>query len=87
VTLCSDVVGYRRFGRPCCLYLQSEAHDMACPQVVDGRDGLQIWRVAVNILVLIPCEVGPLSPLHGASSGCGWRRRPSDVESRCQYTE
>jgi len=25
-------------------------HDMARPQVVDGGDGLQIWRVAVNIL-------------------------------------
>jgi hypothetical protein len=23
---------------------------MACPQVVDGGDGLQIWRVAVNIM-------------------------------------
>jgi len=23
---------------------------MACPQVVDGGDGLQIWRVAMNIL-------------------------------------
>jgi hypothetical protein len=25
-------------------------HDMARPQVVDGGDSLQIWRVAVNIL-------------------------------------
>jgi hypothetical protein len=25
-------------------------HSMACPQVADGRDSLQIWRVAVNIL-------------------------------------
>jgi hypothetical protein len=25
-------------------------HSMACPQVVDGGDGLQIWRVAINIL-------------------------------------
>jgi hypothetical protein len=23
---------------------------MACPQVVDGKEGLQIWRAAVNIL-------------------------------------
>jgi hypothetical protein len=23
---------------------------MACPQVADGGEGLQIWRVAVNIL-------------------------------------
>jgi hypothetical protein len=25
-------------------------HDMALPQVADGGDGLQMWRVAVNIL-------------------------------------
>jgi hypothetical protein len=25
-------------------------HGIACPQVVDGEDGLQIWRVAANIL-------------------------------------
>jgi hypothetical protein len=25
-------------------------HGMARPQVADGREGLQIWRVAVNIL-------------------------------------
>jgi hypothetical protein len=30
-------------------------HYMVRPQVVDGGDGLQIRRVAVNVLVLIPC--------------------------------
>jgi hypothetical protein len=25
-------------------------HDMAKPQVADGGDGLQIWRIAANIL-------------------------------------
>jgi hypothetical protein len=25
-------------------------HDVACPQVADGGDGIQMWRVAVNIL-------------------------------------
>jgi hypothetical protein len=25
-------------------------HGMACPQVADGGDSLQIWRVAANIL-------------------------------------
>jgi hypothetical protein len=25
-------------------------HGMACPQVADGGDGLQIWRVAASIL-------------------------------------
>jgi hypothetical protein len=32
---------------------------MARHQVADGGDGLQIWRVAVNISVLISCYVGP----------------------------
>jgi len=32
---------------------------MARPQVLEGGDGLQIWRVVVDILVLIPCYVGP----------------------------
>jgi hypothetical protein len=25
-------------------------HSMVCPRVADGRDGLQLWRLAVNIL-------------------------------------
>jgi hypothetical protein len=33
---------------PC--YLSLCHHSMVCPQVVDGGDGLKIWRVAVNIL-------------------------------------
>ena len=28
-----------------------------------------------------------LSPRHGASSGCGWRRRPPDTEGSCDYIE
>jgi hypothetical protein len=28
---------------------------MVCPQVVDGGDDLQIWRVAANILVISSC--------------------------------
>jgi hypothetical protein len=41
----------------------------------------------VFVIVMKPCYVGPLSPRHGASSGCGWRRRPPDMESSCVYTE
>jgi hypothetical protein len=26
-----------------------------------------------------------LSPQHGASSGCGWRRRPTGMEGSCEY--
>jgi hypothetical protein len=25
-------------------------HNMACPQIADGGDGFQVWRVAANIL-------------------------------------
>jgi hypothetical protein len=32
-------------------------------------------------------HVGPLSPQQGASSGCGWRIRPPDMEGGCGYTE
>jgi hypothetical protein len=32
-------------------------------------------------------KVGPLSSRHGASSGCGWRRRPPDMEDTYEYTE
>jgi hypothetical protein len=32
------------------LNLSSVYHSMARPQVADGGDGLQIWRLAANIL-------------------------------------
>jgi len=28
-----------------------------------------------------------LSPQHGASLDCGWRREPLDMESACKYIE
>jgi hypothetical protein len=36
------------FGRPC--YMGPCHHGMARPRVVEGGDGLKIWRVATNIL-------------------------------------
>jgi hypothetical protein len=30
---------------------------------------------------------GSLSPRHGTSSSCGWRRRPSDMVDSCEYVE
>jgi len=30
---------------------------------------------------------GLLPPQHGASSGCGWRIRPPDMENSCEFTE
>jgi len=30
---------------------------------------------------------GSLSPRHGMSSGCRWRRGPADMEGSCEYTE
>jgi hypothetical protein len=29
----------------------------------------------------------PLSPQHGASSGCGWKGRSPDLEVSCEYIE
>jgi len=34
-----------------------------------------------------PCYVGLLSPWLGASSGRGWKRRPSDIRNSCEYIE
>jgi len=31
VTPCTDVVGYRRFGGPCCLHLQGESGNSTLP--------------------------------------------------------
>jgi hypothetical protein len=33
------------------------------------------------------CQVGPLSPQHGASSGCGWREHPPGMKGSCEYIE
>jgi hypothetical protein len=30
---------------------------------------------------------GSLSPPHEASSGCGWKRQPPDMEDSCEYIE
>ena len=30
---------------------------------------------------------GSLSPRHDASSGCGWRNGPSNMEGSCEYIE
>jgi hypothetical protein len=35
----------------------------------------------------IPCQVGLLSPQHGASSGCGWKKHPPGMEGSCEYIE
>jgi hypothetical protein len=29
----------------------------------------------------------PLSPQHGASSGCGWKGQPPALDVSCEYTE
>jgi len=39
------------------------------------------------LISLDQCQYGFLSPQHGTSSGCGWRRRHPDMEGRCEYTE
>jgi hypothetical protein len=32
-------------------------------------------------------KVGPLSPRHDASLGCGWRKHPPGMEGSCEYIE
>jgi hypothetical protein len=41
----------------------------------------------VTIIFFVMLLVGPLSPRHGASSGCGWRRLPPVLEGSCEYVE
>jgi hypothetical protein len=38
-------------------------------------------------LRLESCSRRSLSPHHGASSGCGWRRRPPAMEGSYEYVE
>jgi predicted SAM-dependent methyltransferase len=43
-----------------------------------------LWlRKYISIIIII----GPLSPRHGASLGCGYRRRPPDMDGSCEYIE
>jgi hypothetical protein len=44
-------------------------------------------RVAYPAHLTLLDLVGPLSPRHGASSGCGWKRRPPDMEDSSEYIE
>jgi hypothetical protein len=50
----------------------SRIHGVACPQFADGGDGLQIWRLAANIL-----------NKQSRTTDKGW----SYMEARCEYTE
>jgi hypothetical protein len=40
-----------------------------------------IFLFSVFEIIHMHYYMGPLSPLHG----CGWRRRPPDMEGSCQY--
>jgi hypothetical protein len=39
----------------------------------------------VCVCTSIPCYVRPLSSRHSASSGCGWKRRPPDMDISYEY--
>jgi hypothetical protein len=39
------------------------------------------------VLVFLVVSLGSLSPRHGASAGCGWKRRPPGMEGSCEYIE
>jgi hypothetical protein len=45
---------------------------------------LQIKQTSFFLAFFLPSI---LLPRHGASSCCGWRRRPPDMESSCKYIE
>jgi hypothetical protein len=54
VTPCSDVVGYQRFGRPCCPYLQGEVKVEAARSSETGVPttslrGVTIWKTITGI--------------------------------------
>jgi hypothetical protein len=49
--------------------------------------GFMSFINVVKFIEVIFCWVGPLSPGHGASSGCRWRRWPPDMEGSCKYIE
>jgi hypothetical protein len=34
-----------------------------------------------------PCEMNPLSSLHGATAGSGCKRQPQAIEGSCEYVE
>jgi len=48
---------------------------------------LNVLDSSIVLFVLLTHSTvsGSLSPPHGASSGCGWRKRPPDTEGSCEY--
>jgi hypothetical protein len=57
---------------------------MARPQIADGGDGLQIWRLAANILNNVsgqPTRVGPLA--EGLGVGLTTPRRKTQFSYDC----
>jgi len=60
-----------------------------CPMMGFGIRCVELSDSTNKILVTlsqIQVNVG-LSPWHGTSLGCGWRRLPPDMEHSCKYTE
>jgi hypothetical protein len=45
---------------------------------------LQSWALLEKLPTV---QLGPLSPQHGTSSGCGWRRQPPDMKGSRKYIE
>jgi len=57
-----------------------------------------LWKLKVHYCFTRSCHwflswagntmlCGSLSPQHGTSLGCGWRRWPPDIEGGCRYIE
>jgi hypothetical protein len=51
----------------------------------NGLRGVISQKIEFVITTAVRTYVGPLSPLHGASSGFGWRRLPPGLEGSCDY--
>jgi len=49
---------------------------------------MDIYKAWKKYFVLAKAMVcGTPSPRYGASSGCGWRRRPPDMDGSCKYIQ
>jgi hypothetical protein len=62
-----------------------------CTYIQESRPLLgRTWTAMCSTILILTMfnyiMRGLLSPPHGASSGCGWRRRPPDMEGSCEYT-
>jgi hypothetical protein len=90
------IVGRTRKGRSSSPPPPIPSHDYVISYLISSTSSgqqvvSQILSQAFRLLSTSSCKVphvgGSLSPMHGATSCCGWRRRPPDTEDSCEYIE